>query len=284
MKKILILFGVLMFVVLPVCADDAITTGVDVEDEVSVEDVETSNESNAVADVVVDESAAVVAETATIEDSESGVEGQASALEDVSVKEADGSGSHQDVVAKIEVKERLSCEQMSARISELGKSVKTDNSVAEELSNLKNEYRKKCVNSSAGRRIASGGRMSSVAVSAGKRVVRADAEDEESNKTNTEKQDTPVVAEGSAETDVVEIKEEVVVADNTASGDAVDEVAQTEKELANLAAGLCADGSAPNKFGCCAGEIFKDLGNTVFACCPKSGGDCFPPIKQKVVM
>jgi hypothetical protein len=50
---------------------------------------------------------------------------------------------------------------------------------------------------------------------------------------------------------------------------------------ANFAAGLCADGAKPNKFGCCADEIFKDLGNAVFACCPKSGGDCFPPIEKK---
>ena len=49
----------------------------------------------------------------------------------------------------------------------------------------------------------------------------------------------------------------------------------------NIEAGLCADGSQPNKFGCCGEEVFKDMGNTVFACCPKNGeGDCFPPIKK----
>ena len=47
---------------------------------------------------------------------------------------------------------------------------------------------------------------------------------------------------------------------------------------ANLAAGLCGDGTKPNRFGCCAGETFTDMGNTVFACCPRTGGDCFPPI------
>lgn len=46
---------------------------------------------------------------------------------------------------------------------------------------------------------------------------------------------------------------------------------------ANIAAGLCADGTKPNKYGCCADELFRDMGGT-FACCPKSGGDCFPPI------
>ena len=48
---------------------------------------------------------------------------------------------------------------------------------------------------------------------------------------------------------------------------------------ANLAAGLCGDGTKPNKYGCCTDEVFKDLGNLKFACCPKTGGDCFPPIK-----
>lgn len=59
---------------------------------------------------------------------------------------------------------------------------------------------------------------------------------------------------------------------------------KSEEEIAaeiekNIAAGLCADGTKPNKFGCCAGETFKDLGDTVFACCKDGGGECFPPIK-----
>ena len=57
---------------------------------------------------------------------------------------------------------------------------------------------------------------------------------------------------------------------------------QLEKELENLAAGLCADGTKPNKYGCCTDEIFKDLGDLVFACCPKDGGDCYEPITETV--
>ena len=48
---------------------------------------------------------------------------------------------------------------------------------------------------------------------------------------------------------------------------------------ANLAAGLCGDGTKPNRYGCCTDETFRDMGNAQFACCPKTGGDCFPPIK-----
>lgn len=34
----------------------------------------------------------------------------------------------------------------------------------------------------------------------------------------------------------------------------------------------------PDEFGCCPGEIYTDMGDQGFNCCPKSGGDCFPPI------
>lgn len=52
-----------------------------------------------------------------------------------------------------------------------------------------------------------------------------------------------------------------------------------EHDPALFAAGLCADGSRPNKFGCCPGERFKDLGNLEFACCMADGTTCFPPMK-----
>ena len=40
----------------------------------------------------------------------------------------------------------------------------------------------------------------------------------------------------------------------------------------------CIDGSAPDSNGCCAGEIYTDMGDQGFNCCPETGGDCFPPI------
>jgi hypothetical protein len=60
---------------------------------------------------------------------------------------------------------------------------------------------------------------------------------------------------------------------------------KTDEEIAaeydaNLAAGLCGDGTKPNRYGCCTDEVFKDLGDDGFACCPKNGDYlCFPPIK-----
>lgn len=41
----------------------------------------------------------------------------------------------------------------------------------------------------------------------------------------------------------------------------------------------CEDGSLPDANGCCAGEIYTDMGDQGFNCCPETGGDCFPPIK-----
>lgn len=40
----------------------------------------------------------------------------------------------------------------------------------------------------------------------------------------------------------------------------------------------CMDGSLPDANGCCAGEIYTDMGEQGFNCCPETGGDCFPPI------
>lgn len=41
----------------------------------------------------------------------------------------------------------------------------------------------------------------------------------------------------------------------------------------------CDDGSVPDINGCCTDEIYTDMGREGFNCCPKNGGECFPPIK-----
>ena len=103
---------------------------------------------------------------------------------------------------------------------------------------------------------------------------------------------TPLLEEKSdvqsddAENLVIDVADEVVTDAESAEEVVAEEVSGPtedellEIELQNLDAGLCADGAQPNKYGCCGDELFKDLGNTVFACCPPDGGDCFPPIKQ----
>lgn len=67
-------------------------------------------------------------------------------------------------------------------------------------------------------------------------------------------------------------------------GDDIDKsavVIDTETAVANMAAGLCPNGDAPNKFGCCDGETFRDTGNLEFMCCPDDGdGECHAPLND----
>ncbi len=42
---------------------------------------------------------------------------------------------------------------------------------------------------------------------------------------------------------------------------------------------VCPDGGVPDKHGCCGGEIYTDMGDVGFNCCPEVGGDCYPPIR-----
>lgn len=41
---------------------------------------------------------------------------------------------------------------------------------------------------------------------------------------------------------------------------------------------LCLDNTEPDANGCCTGEIYTDMGDQGFNCCPEAGGDCFPPM------
>ena len=52
----------------------------------------------------------------------------------------------------------------------------------------------------------------------------------------------------------------------------------TDTTATTDAAITCDGGIAPDEFGCCPGEIYTDMGDQGFNCCPESGGDCFPPI------
>ena len=167
------------------------------------------------------------------------------------------------------VAERVTCADIQAVINELSAVEEPDEETLAELDKQKMEYRRKCLRSAAKRKS-----------SAVKNTVVAPTEMIEVD-TEPKEQVEEVVAEVAEVTEPEVVETESVVAAEVEVAP-VDEEALLAQELANLDAGLCADGTKPNKFGCCEGEIFKDLGNSVFACCPKSGdGECFPPIKQK---
>lgn len=163
------------------------------------------------------------------------------------------SGAFADGAGQV-VSERMSCADISARVSEIGKIDEPTEAETAELTKLKAEYRRTCTKSARGRRTSGEARI----------VVEATAAPEEVSTVVEDVVQESSEVESVVQQDVVEI----------------DPMIELEQELANLDAGLCADGSQPNKFGCCGDEVFKDLGNTVFACCPKEGvGDCFPPLK-----
>lgn len=179
--------------------------------------------------------------------------------------------------------ERMTCAQIQKKITELSAEEEPDDFVLEEIAKLKSDYRRSCTKSAGGRRSAAASRV----------VVHV-----ESNQLSVPEE---VVIEEDAvelvEEEVVEEKikpkkktqkkkkavlEEESVDETTTEEEKDDEELVKEKldqELANLNSGLCVDGTKPNKYGCCGDELFKDLGNMVFACCPKDGGDCFPPIQ-----
>lgn len=147
------------------------------------------------------------------------------------------------------VAQRLSCDEIQAKITELGEAEQTQD-VQNQITKFKADYRRSCTRVAGARRTSVAGRV----------II-----------------ENPVPGG----TDVAEVfePEEKKSEDVVTDVDADSTELTLEQELANLDAGLCADGMAPNKYGCCKDEVFKDLGNTVFACCPKAGGDCFPPIK-----
>ena len=175
---------------------------------------------------------------------------------------------------------RVTCADIQAQISELAAVAEPDTDTVEELTKLKADYRRSCSRAARGRKTSAGVRIVKETSDVGESVAEADEEP-----TDVEKVEK--VVEEVVETNVEpieEIKEEIKTEEEPGAEDASEQDTPSEdelleQELANLDAGLCADGTEPNKFGCCGDELFKDLGNAVFACCPKDGGDCFPPIK-----
>lgn len=197
---------------------------------------------------------------------------------------------------------RMDCKALKAKIDEL-----SANGASDELSRFQLQYRKDCVIRTGAVRTSRGGALGIVNVSMATPVI------------NTPTNDNSVPAPVATETKTVEISaaqsemcERLPDAIAAASGDARDTLQSTYDEYcaanvaapdavvkttmmvlgpretdeekyakiaANLDAGLCPDGASPNKFGCCTGEVFKDLGNLEFACCGADGGDCFPPLK-----
>lgn len=188
------------------------------------------------------------------------------------------------------VTERQSCADIKARIDTLAGEADLNDADTALLTDLRAAYRRDCVARASGR----GARTIA--------ATRSQTASPQDNVATEEKQvDTaqePLVAEpcDSPDSNGCCPGEEYADIGNgvmyCCKGDACfppmvvasAETQKSEEEIAaeiaaNIEKGLCGDGSKPNKFGCCAGEVFKDLGNTEFACCKKDSNECFPPMK-----
>lgn len=169
---------------------------------------------------------------------------------------------------EVSVVERVSCADIQAQISELSAVEEPDEETLDELANLRATHRSKCVRKAGNRRVATG---RDVLIASAEESVAPEGElvTEEIVEEETVEEEKPKKTKKKKKKEKTDAPVEEATSELTA-----------EQVQSNLDAGLCADGTKPNRFGCCGDEIFKDLGNMVFACCPKSGGDCLPPIKK----
>lgn len=195
------------------------------------------------------------------------------------------------------VAERKSCAELKAEMDNLALIEEPDESQTAALENVRQLYRRTCIKSAAGRRTSSAGRAASVAPAqsandaattgsasaideflAKKKENCKSLEDEITNLSDKQDDDSVqmlATLKKQFDADCTEKPEAEEISDVIPETTPEEQVAQI---AANIEAGLCADGSTPNKYGCCAGEKFTDMGDLVFACCPDDGSECFPPI------
>ncbi len=192
--------------------------------------------------------------------------------------------------AAADVAERQSCADIKARIDGLAAQTELNDGDRALLTDLRGQYRRDCM-------VRAGSRASRTIAASRKAITGADEPVQEKTEEQQPATEEPVIAESCDNPDANGCCPGEEFADMGADGKfcckgdmcfppmkvtpAAPE--KTEEEIAaeieaNIAKGLCGDGTKPNKFGCCTGEIFRDLGNATFACCKKDSNECFPPM------
>lgn len=197
----------------------------------------------------------------------------------------------EDVTEEIttNVSERVTCADIKSELDSL--EINDENQAR--IDKLKSEYRRFCTPKAAKRRASDTSAIMYAKTAQAKAAPVVIDVEPEKVEVSDENADAEVTTETTAVATVTDVapdeKKSDTVTDTANAADTPEPVdtrtpeeIQLEKELENLAAGLCADGTKPNKYGCCTDEIFKDLGDLVFACCPKDGGDCYEPITETV--
>lgn len=189
-----------------------------------------------------------------------------------------------------DVSDRTDCSDIQARMNELSAITSPTEQQSAELTQLQTQYRNNCSKTAAGRRTS--GRVSTATATATtstpdvvvetvvlttKSVLNDYISKRQSLCDELKNNISTLSGAGTSETELKPLQNQYDKDCSDIDKSAVVEI-DAETAAANVAAGLCTDGSKPNQFGCCAGETFKDMGNLVFACCPDDGGECYPPI------
>ena len=157
-----------------------------------------------------------------------------------------------EVPAPRAVADRLSCDEINTRVAELRADVKSYPELKVDLEYMLSRQRNQCAPRAARRPVHN------------YRNVNPVVEIE-----------IPEVSV-STEPPAVEKTPEEIAAEEAAA-----EAARQAQIKENRAKGLCDDGAKPNLYGCCDGEVFKQVEHLNFACCPKEGdGDCVTPRKK----
>ena len=173
----------------------------------------------------------------------------------VTVEEEQGENADTDIVevpAPRAVADRLSCDEINIRVAELRADVKSYPELKVDLEYMLSRQRNQCAPRAARRPV------------------------------HNYKNVNPVMDVTVPE---VEISTEPPVPEKTpeeiAAEEAAAEAARQAQIKENREKGLCDDGEKPNQYGCCAGEVFKQVEHLNFACCPKEGeSGCVTPRKK----
>ena len=156
-----------------------------------------------------------------------------------------------DVPAPRAVADRLSCDEINTRVSELQADVKAYPELKADLEYMLSRQRNQCAPRAARRPVHN------------YRNVNPVMEIE-----------VPEVSV-STEPPVPEKTPEEIAAEEAAA-----EAALQARIEENRSKGLCDDGEKPNQYGCCGGEVFKQVEHLKFACCEKENpNECREPLK-----
>lgn len=179
--------------------------------------------------------------------------------EDVVEAEVVDESAIDEVPAPRAVVQRMSCDEINQRVAELREDVKAYPELAADLEYMLSRQRTACAARAKRRPVHNYENVNPVRVIEDVEVVEE------------------VTEEVSAEPATIVEPEPEPVVEKTPE----ELAAEAEKVAENRAKGLCDDGAKPNRYGCCAGEKFKEVSQMKFACCPREGdGECIEPRKK----